>query len=85
MGGYGEHIPTSGTHKNCNRNSATMAMTTHTTGCTYMASQKKRESVAFTTLVPGSLLSNTHRDSPAGSTSFHQRSPTRRRPAMFFV
>jgi hypothetical protein len=35
-------------------------------------------------LTLGSALSNTQRLSPvAPSTSFHQRSPTRRRPAMF--
>jgi hypothetical protein len=41
-------------------------------------------SVAFWSLLPSSALSNTQRLSPDEvSTSFHQRSPTRRRPAMF--
>lgn len=61
-------------------------MMTQSMGCRYRASQKKRLSVALTTFVPGSLLSNTHCESPVwGSTSFHHRRPTRRRPAMFLM
>lgn len=76
--------PTSGSQMNLSLTRARMARATQSRGWAYMASQKKRPSVALTTLVPGSLLSKTQWLSPeAGSTSFHQRRPTRRRPAMF--
>ena len=65
--------------------SATIARMTHRTGCAYSASQKKRLSVALMVRVSGSADSKTQRESPvAVSASFHQRSPTSRRPAMFF-
>jgi hypothetical protein len=68
-----------------NLTSARMNMTIQRIGCTYSDSQKNRLSVALMVLVAGSLLSNTHLESPvAGSTSFHHRNPTRRRPAIFF-
>lgn len=74
---------------------ATTASATHKHGCTYSAIQKKRLSVAFPTLAAPEpepselplplLLSNTQCELPVPvSTSFHHRSPTRRRPAMFF-
>ena len=76
--------PISVSQMNSNLTSATMASATHSTGCTYRLSQKKRLSVPLMWRVSGSADSNTQRDSPvAVSTSFHQRSPTSRRPAMF--
>ena len=59
------------------------ASSTHHAGCAYSAIQKKRLSVRFPSLRP-SADSKTHFESPVVvSTSFHQRSPTSRRPAMF--
>lgn len=69
-------------------NSLTTASTanpTHSAGTTYMLNQKNRLSVALTLRTLGSADSNTQWLSPVlVLTSFHQRSPTRRRPAMFF-
>lgn len=80
----GKYSPTSGNQINLNVKTATSTSRAHSTGWVYMAIQKKRLSVGLMVLVPGSLLSNTQCESPvAGSTSFHQRSPTSRRPAMF--
>jgi hypothetical protein len=71
-----------------NLTSARIASPTHNAGARYKLSQKNRLSVAF--VAPGSLAeeeeedSNTQCESPVEVfTSFHHRSPTRRRPAMF--
>lgn len=64
---------------------ARMASPIHSAGVAYRLSQKKRLSVALMVRVLGSELSKTQCESPvAVLTSFHQRRPTRRRPAMFF-
>lgn len=66
----------------------TMARTaspTHNAGVTYKLSQKNLLSVALMVRVLGSDDSNTQCESPeAVLTSFHQRRPTNRRPAIFF-
>jgi hypothetical protein len=58
------NVPTRGSHRNCSRTRARIAMSTHSIGWIYKASQKKRLSVGLIVLVPGSLLSNTHCESP---------------------
>lgn len=61
-----------------------MANPIHSAGVAYRLNQKKRLSVALMVRVFGSELSKTQCDSPFEAlTSFHQRRPTRRRPAMF--
>jgi hypothetical protein len=78
------NIPTRVNQINSMLKIATKARPIQSKGCEYSAIQKKRLSVALMTLVEGSELSNTQCDSPVcGLTSFHHRSPTRRRPAMF--
>lgn len=63
---------------------ANIARPTHRAGVTYKLSQKNRLSVAVTVRTLGSDDSKTHCESPVEvSTSFHQRRPTSRRPAMF--
>jgi hypothetical protein len=67
-----------------NLTTASTANATHNAGATYMLSQKNRRSVALMTRDPASADSNTQCESPVEVlTSFHHRSPTRRRPAMF--
>lgn len=78
----------------CKRTIASTASATQHTGTAYMAIQKKRRSVGFWgPLAPPDVLeiccvsrdSKTQWLSPVEVlTSFHQRRPTRRRPAMFF-
>lgn len=64
---------------------ARIARPTQRAGVIYKLSQKNRLSVAVTVRTLGSDDSKTHFESPElVSTSFHQRSPTKRRPAMFF-
>lgn len=63
---------------------ARIANPTQSVGATYRLSQKNRLSVAAMVRVLGSDDSKTMCESPVVTfTSFHQRSPTRRRPAMF--
>lgn len=67
-----------------NRTRANTASPIHSAGAAYRLSQKNRLSVAVMMRVLGSDDSKTQCESPlAVLTSFHQRSPTRRRPAMF--
>lgn len=64
---------------------AKMAKPTHRAGVTYKLNQKKRLSVAVIVRTLGSEDSKTQCESPeVVFTSFHHRSPTSRRPAMFF-
>ena len=64
--------------------SAKTANATQSAGAAYMLNQKKRRSVALTAREPGSADSKTQCESPVEVlTSFHQRNPTSRRPAMF--
>ncbi|KAL8687407.1 MAG: hypothetical protein Q9218_006406 [Villophora microphyllina] len=76
----------------CNLTTLTIANTTHSAGCAYNANQKNLLSVTFCaaaapcdSILPlRSCDSKTQCESPVPvSTSFHQRRPTRRRPAMF--
>ena len=68
----------------CSLMMARMARPTHSAGATYRLSQKKRLSVAAMVREFGSEDSKTQCESPLDVlTSFHQRRPTRRRPAMF--
>lgn len=63
---------------------AKMANPTQSAGVTYRLSQKNRLSVAEIVRTLGSEDSKTQCESPeVVLTSFHQRRPTRRRPAMF--
>jgi hypothetical protein len=63
---------------------ANIASPTHNAGTAYMVSQKKRLSVALMVRVSGEDDSKTQWLSPVSMlTSFHQRRPTKRRPAMF--
>jgi len=83
-GEQGGDARTSGIQMNLRLKRATIASRIQSSGCAYMASQKKRLSVGLMTFVPGSLLSKTQCDSPVvESTSFHHRRPTSRRPAIF--
>lgn len=78
------NIPTSVNQMNSNRKIATTASPTQSKGCEYSAIQKNLLSVALMILPDPSELSKTQCESPlCASTSFHHRSPTRRRPAMF--
>jgi hypothetical protein len=64
--------------------SASTASPTHNAGVRYIASQKNRLSVALMVLTFGSEDSKIQWESQFEVlTSFHQRRPTRRRPAMF--
>lgn len=64
---------------------AKMASPTHRAGVAYILSQKKRLSVVLMVRTLGSEDSKTQCESPVDVlTSFHQRRPTSRRPAMFF-
>lgn len=84
-GGRGESVPTKLSQITfCNLTIANIASPIHSAGVAYRLSQKKRLSVALMVRVFGSELSKTQCDSPEEVlTSFHQRRPTRRRPAMF--
>lgn len=63
---------------------ARMANPTQSAGAAYRLNQKNRLSVAAIVRVLGSDDSNTQCESPVATlTSFHQRRPTKRRPAMF--
>lgn len=63
---------------------ARIAKPTHSAGAAYRLSQKNRLSVAVMVRVLGSEDSKTQCESPELTlTSFHQRRPTRRRPAIF--
>lgn len=64
---------------------AKTAKPTHRAGVTYRLNQKNRLSVAVIVRTLGSEDSKTQCESPeVVLTSFHHRSPTSRRPAMFF-
>lgn len=67
-----------------NLTSARIANAIHSAGAAYRLSQKNRRSVELMARVLGSEDSKTQCESPVAEfTSFHQRRPTRRRPAMF--
>lgn len=67
-----------------NRTIASTASAIHSAGAAYRLSQKNLLSVAVMVRVFGSEDSKTQCESPVVVlTSFHQRRPTRRRPAMF--
>jgi hypothetical protein len=78
------NLPTKLNQIKCNLKIATIPSATQLTGCEYNANQKNRLSVALICLASGSADSKTQLPSPdCAFTSFHQRRPTKRLPAMF--
>src|ERR1700726_1129770 len=81
----GNYLPTSVSQIGCSLTNGRIARANQNNGCTYNAIQKNLESGALIIFTAGSERSHTPCEAPDwGSTSFHQRRPTKRRPAMFF-